>query len=347
MSYRGDRVTTGVALWRIALGVTGVLAPDALSRMMGLRPSACARVMTRALGMRQLTAGYGLLRAAPAIKGSWKGVAGDALDLSVLAAGVGRRADDRVRASRAAIAIAGVAGVNIYLASRARRADRARIGASAPYQPPAQPVGPQLEDGPANRAASAAPLSSHEAHENVSASGDVRVAQHTVSIARASAELYAYWRDFANLPSFMRQLESVVSLDGTRSHWVTRAPGGSRIAWDTEIVADVPGTLIAWHSLPDAAVHSAGTVRFAPTASGRDTIVHLSVEYSPTIGSLGEVVARLFRVEPSQQVEADLEAFKALMDGGTDRDATDHARREAVSVGTGRSPYDGDQRGQA
>ena len=45
-------------------------------------------------------------------------------------------------------------------------------------------------------------------------------------------ELYAYWRDFANLPTFMDNVVRIDVLDDTRSHWVVKAPGGKTVEWD-------------------------------------------------------------------------------------------------------------------
>jgi uncharacterized membrane protein len=151
----------------------------------------------------------------------------------------------------------------------------------------------------------------------IEATGEgLRKVRHAVTINRTASELYAFWRDFENLPVFMRHLESVMTLEGGRSHWVTRGPGGARVEWDAEIVADVPGELIAWQSIPGADVRNAGTVRFIPVPAGRGTEVHVELDYSPPAGSLGAVVAKLFRAEPGQQVRDDLKAFKQVMEAG-------------------------------
>ena len=60
----------------------------------------------------------------------------------------------------------------------------------------------------------------------------------TVTINRPRAELYAYWRDFANLPSFMDNVERVDILDSRRSHWVVKAPGGRTVEWDAVITQE-------------------------------------------------------------------------------------------------------------
>ena len=79
-----------------------------------------------------------------------------------------------------------------------------------------------------------------------------------VMINRPREELYAFWRDFRNLPRFMENVKSVELLESGRSSWLVAGPAGSEIELVSEIVEDRPGEYIAWrsleviHSLPSA-----------------------------------------------------------------------------------------------
>lgn len=140
--------------------------------------------------------------------------------------------------------------------------------------------------------------------------------EERVTINRPVVEVYAFWRDFENLPRFMDHLESVTVLDENRSHWVAKGPAGSRIEWDAVIHNEIDDELIAWRSLPDAEVNNAGSVHFTPTADGRGTEVRVVLSYDPPAGRLGAVVAKLLGEEPSQQVADDLRRLKQVMDAG-------------------------------
>ena len=48
-----------------------------------------------------------------------------------------------------------------------------------------------------------------------------------VTIDRRADELYAFWRNFENLPRFMPHLVSVRRTGDRRSHWVAKAPAGN------------------------------------------------------------------------------------------------------------------------
>ena len=138
----------------------------------------------------------------------------------------------------------------------------------------------------------------------------------TVTINRPRQELYDFWRDLANLPLFMENIEEVDVLDATRSHWVVRGPAGVELEWDSIIDEDVPGELIAWRSAEGASVDNAGRVEFRDSSNGRGTIVTVTIAYHPPGGALGKTFAKMFRREPKIQARHELRRFKQLMETG-------------------------------
>ena len=139
-------------------------------------------------------------------------------------------------------------------------------------------------------------------------------AEKSVTINRSAEDLYRFWRDFANLPRFMKHLDSVRVSSDQRSHWVANGPANTHVAWDAEISEDRPNELIAWRSLAGAEVDNAGTVRFEPATGGRGTVVRVALDYRPPAGALGAAVAKLFGEAPQQQIEGDLRRFKSIME---------------------------------
>jgi len=141
-------------------------------------------------------------------------------------------------------------------------------------------------------------------------------AQGTCVVNLPPEEVYNFWRDFQNLPRFMRHLDSVVDLGDGRSRWKAKGPAGMEVEWDATIIADVPGEVITWRSLEGADVDNAGAVRFERAAGGRGTIIKVNIEYQPVGGVLGATVAKLFGEEPGQQLDDDLRRFKQVMEVG-------------------------------
>ena len=138
--------------------------------------------------------------------------------------------------------------------------------------------------------------------------------EHSVVIDRPADQVYAYWRQLENLPRIMSHLESVTVLDERRSRWVAKAPLGTHVEWEAEIVNDKPGERIGWHSLPGATVDNAGSVQFESLPNG-GTRIHVALSYRPPAGALGAAVAKLFGEEPSQQIADDLQNFKTTFEG--------------------------------
>nr|MBA2627018.1 DUF2892 domain-containing protein [Gemmatimonadales bacterium] len=155
--------------------------------------------------------------------------------------------------------------------------------------------------------------------------------EKTVIIDRPAEELYAFWRSFDNLPRFMDHLESVQIIDDRRSHWVAKAPAGTRVDWLAEIHNEIRNELIAWRSLPGSEINNAGSVHFRPAPGGHGTEVRVVLSYEPPAGRLGDSIARLFGESPSQQVEADLRRFKQVMEAG-DLAGTAHLPPDAGRV---------------
>jgi uncharacterized membrane protein len=135
-------------------------------------------------------------------------------------------------------------------------------------------------------------------------------------VNRAPEDVYSFWRSFENLPRFMRHVESVQDLGDGRSHWKVKGPAGMEVEWDATIIADVPNEVITWRSLENSDVDNAGAVRFERAPGGRGTIVKVNLEYKPTAGALGAMVAKLFGEEPEQQLDDDLRRFKQVMEIG-------------------------------
>lgn len=138
---------------------------------------------------------------------------------------------------------------------------------------------------------------------------------HSVTILKPVSDLYAYWRDFTNLPRIMDHLNSV-TVDGKNSQWVAKAPLGSSVKWDAEIINDVPNEVIAWRSLPGADVDNAGAVTFKAGPEGRGTVVRVEISYAPPAGKPGATVAHLLGEDPKRQLDDDLRHFKNIMETG-------------------------------
>jgi uncharacterized membrane protein len=143
----------------------------------------------------------------------------------------------------------------------------------------------------------------------------VRV-DHAITIDRPRNDLYAFWRNLENLPEFMEHVESVRVQDDKRSHWVVTGPAGRKVEWDAEIVQEKENELIGFRSIGDTIVQLAGSVQFKDAPGGRGTELIVELQYNPPAGVLGAFAAKMWGVEPTDQIASDLRRFKQLMEAG-------------------------------
>ncbi len=141
------------------------------------------------------------------------------------------------------------------------------------------------------------------------------IVARAVTINRPVGEVFAYFRDFANLPTFMENVERIDILSDTRSHWVVKAPAGKTVEWDAVVTEDTRDSVIAWTSEPGADVANSGRVEFRD-AGARGTVVTATIAYDPPGGVIGKLIAKMFQREPAIQARRDLRRFKQLMETG-------------------------------
>lgn len=146
-------------------------------------------------------------------------------------------------------------------------------------------------------------------------SSDHELLARSVTIAKPASELYAFFRDFSNLPTFMDNVVRIDVLDDRRSHWVVKAPAGKTVEWDAAVTEDEAGRSITWQSEAGADVPNSGRIQFED-AGARGTVVTATIAYDPPAGGVGKLVAKLFQREPAIQARRDLRRFKQLMETG-------------------------------
>lgn len=138
----------------------------------------------------------------------------------------------------------------------------------------------------------------------------------TVTINAPRAEVYQFWRDLSHLPLFMENIERVDVLDDKRSHWVVKGPGEDSVEWDSEIIEEVDGAVIAWRSLDGADVENTGRVQFTDAPVGRGTYVSAVIAYEAPGGAVGKLIAMLFGADPRVQVNRALKRMKQWIETG-------------------------------
>ena len=279
-------IPRALGLFSLGLGAVQLADPRRVNELIGLKHRERTALAQRAVGMQELTTAMGLLGPSPSAPWVWNRVAGDVLHYGMLRKAFnGRAAKDRSKTAGAIKAVLAIGAVDLVSAVLVSRQF---------------PTGKTTSDKPT---AKSRPTALH--------------VSSVCTVNRPADELYAFWRDIENLPSFMTHLEYVEAYgDGKRSHWIASAPAGRTVEWDAEITEERPGELLSWRSLPGASVENSGSVTFTRAPQDRGTEVRVELTYSLPAGRIGHAVAKLFGEEPQQQVADDLKRFKQVIETG-------------------------------
>lgn len=177
---------------------------------------------------------------------------------------------------------------------------------------------PQNLEKPANKPKSGATASSNTQARiaDLSKSSDFKSRRAVTIENREPEEIYRFWRDFANLPVFMKGLSKVTPHADLKSHWEVRLKSGYKASWDAEIVQDEPGRLISWRSLKGSEVETDGLVHFTKGPGEKSVVVSLAMNFAVPGGKLTELVAHLTGENPDSLAQINLHRLKAYMETG-------------------------------
>ena len=163
-----EELASFLGWFSVGLGVSQILMPRVVSRICGVEDE--NTTLMRALGVRELTSGVGILTQRKPTSWLWSRVAGDVMDLALLGKAYSNGENKRGRTTFATAAVLGVLALDVLSAQ-------------------------QLAHSP------------NTAPETAS-DGGIHV-RKSITVNRPPEEVYAFWHDFENLPRFMRHLESV------------------------------------------------------------------------------------------------------------------------------------------
>jgi hypothetical protein len=121
-----DALARGLGWFSIALGVAEVAAPGRLARALGMEGY---EPLVVAYGAREIATGVGILTSDDPAPWVWGRVAGDALDIATVAAGLSGDNPRRENAAVALVSLLGITAVDLYCA-RGLGEERERRSAS-------------------------------------------------------------------------------------------------------------------------------------------------------------------------------------------------------------------------
>jgi len=119
------QLACGLGWFSIGLGLAEVFAPAVVARMAGIPVQ---RGMIRFLGFREIASGLAIFSQRRPVQALWARVAGDVMDLAVLASAYSSPTANPTKVSASIAAVAGVTALDVYCGQSLRANPEARHG---------------------------------------------------------------------------------------------------------------------------------------------------------------------------------------------------------------------------
>ena len=146
------------------------------------------------------------------------------------------------------------------------------------------------------------------------------VIDKTVIIARPVPEVYAFYRDFRNLPRFLGDVVKVEITGPTTSRWTMQAPFGIQIRWTTEVVEERPNEFIHYQTSNSPKWRTSWEIHFSSGSEEGQTEVRERMAIP--LGKLGRAALGLLGKFPASEVSANLHRLKQVIESGTVTDTS-------------------------
>ena len=138
--------------------------------------------------------------------------------------------------------------------------------------------------------------------------------QESVEVQAPVADVFRYWSNFENFPTFMSNVEEVRMTGEDTSHWSVKGPLGKSVWFDAKTTQMDPERGIGWNTV-EGEVMTSGEARFEEVAPGR-TRIDVTMNYSdPPGGAVGEAVANILS-NPERNLREDLQNFARIVERG-------------------------------
>src|SRR5262245_17088321 len=138
------------------------------------------------------------------------------------------------------------------------------------------------------------------------------VAETSVTIRRATQEVFQFYRDFGNLPRFLGDVMAVTQIGPTVSRWTIQGPLGVRACWMVKVTEERTNELIRYETVTTPVLRTYWEVHFAPGPSPGETQVREVMR--PPLGKLGRGMLALIGKFPSEEVTANLHRLKQVLE---------------------------------
>ena len=145
-----------------------------------------------------------------------------------------------------------------------------------------------------------------------------------MTIRRRVDEVFNFYREFENLPRFLGDVMAVRRTGPTTSRWTIEGPLGIRANWTIKVTEERRNELIRYETVTVPALKTYWEIQFIPSMETGETEVHEMMKVP--FGKLGRVALTIVGKFPSEEVRANLNRLKQLLETGSITDRRYSAR---------------------
>lgn len=153
-----------------------------------------------------------------------------------------------------------------------------------------------------------------------STASDKNTIEATVTIRRPVEEVFGFYQDFKNLPTFLGDVMAIEPTGPATSRWTIEGPFGIQAHWAIEVTEKRENELIRYETVTSPTTRTCWEVYFAPGPEAGETQVR-EVMKTPG-GKLVRAALALIGKFPAAEVSANLHRFKQVMETGRVTDTT-------------------------
>ena len=151
-------------------------------------------------------------------------------------------------------------------------------------------------------------------------SSDKNKIEASVTIRRPVEEVFGFYRDFKNLPTFLGDVMAIEPTGPATSRWTIEGPFGIQAHWTIEVTEQRENKLICYETVTSPITRTYWEIYFEPGPEAGETQVR-EVMKAPG-GKLVRAALALIGKYPAQEVTANLHRFKQVMETGRVTDTT-------------------------
>jgi uncharacterized membrane protein len=142
---------------------------------------------------------------------------------------------------------------------------------------------------------------------------DVNTIEARVTIHRPVENVFKFYRDFKNLPTFLGDVMAIEQVSPATSRWTIQGPLGIRAHWTIKVTEEHTNELIRYETVTTPGLRTYWEIYFATPREGETEV--REVMKAP-LGRLGRAALALIGKFPAEEVSANLNRLKQLMETG-------------------------------